>query len=76
MGSRVRIGGRSGKGTEGSGEGNGRFSGSGRKKEWREGFGGGEGGGGAITGNRSYQLIAIPNIMTGRDQENNGQNTA
>ena len=39
MGSRVRIGGRSGKGTEGSGEGNGRFSGSGRTKKWRGGFG-------------------------------------
>ena len=41
MGSRVRIGGRSGKGTEGSGEGNGRFSGSGRKKKWRGGVWGG-----------------------------------
>ena len=50
--------------------------GVGGKRNGERGLEGGEGGGGAITGNRSYQLIAIPNIMTGRDQENNGQNTA
>ena len=50
--------------------------GVGGKRNGERGLDGGAGGGGAITGNRSYQLIAIPNIMTGRDQENNGQNTA